>query len=396
MRYTEDEGINSEVGEFENFVQRYEERFSYFGNADNLTPDIEEPELNSGLLEMGLLDDAQEEEVTPDERLRLLFVYFRNVSVEPLLTAKEEIEVSAKIKKCEAKAKEASFLLDRVLNEKGSRDKDRNGYVKANGKEKNSMKRKERLNALLRAYSQRARELKERFVKANLRLVVNIARRYIGRGLPFSDLIQEGNLGLMRAIERFDHTMGYKFSTYASWWIHQAVTRAILDQTRTIRVPTYVLERMSKIYRINSMLRKELGNKPLPDEVAERAGISVRGVKRILESTGDAARLDLPVLDGENTTLLDFVTDEDSPVPDSIIAKEALTERIREALSLLSPREQDIIRLRFGIGYDDTCTLEEIGKKYRLTRERIRQIEKNALEKLAKSGSGKILRSFLE
>ena len=316
------------------------------------------------------------------------------MAVESLLTAKEEIEVSAQIKKCEFKSRELTSHIQK-LSKKRESFTGKKKVVNTAITEKVLTKRIESLMAFVKVYSERANELKERFVKANLRLVVSISKRYMGRGLPLTDLIQEGNVGLMRAVERFDHTKGYKFSTYASWWIHQAISRALLDQTRTIRVPVYVLEQASKVYRISSMLHKELGRKPLPAEVAEVAGISVEGVKRILESTNDAARLDTPILDGEKTTLLDFISDDNSPAPDSVMANTALTHEIRDALNILTSREEEIIRLRFGIDQDSTYTLDEIGRRFDLTRERIRQIEKRALEKLASSEMGEILRSFL-
>jgi RNA polymerase primary sigma factor len=388
IKYAEFEEPTS-ASEFEQFIQEDEGSFSSVDIKDNLMLDIEEePEFDFELGEpQPTEEDQQEEEWTPDEQFRLLYAYFKDMAVEPLLTPRQEIEVSAKIKKCEARAREIKTIIDKL-------SKKVNG--KRNGKEKELSKRIERLNAFMKAYSERAKELKERFVKANLRLVVSIAKRYMGRALPLSDLIQEGNVGLMRAVERFDHTKGYKFSTYASWWIHQAISRALLDQTRTIRVPVYVLEQASKVYRISSMLHKEMGRKPLPEEVAEKAGISVEGVKRILEATNDTVRLDSPIIDGEKTTLLDFIPDEGSPAPDSVMAKVALTKRIREALSILTPREEEILRLRFGIDQETTYTLDEIGRKFDLTRERIRQIEKRALEKLETSELGEILRSFLE
>ena len=390
------EGATPGVNDLGEFVQE---------DGETLMPlDIEDdPILNmveSGAeLEPKELDSTEDEEDqwVPDEQFRLLYVYFKDMGAESLLTSKEEIEVSAKIKKCEAKAKEIRAILDRLSkerNEKGKRASGKNGHQNGNGK--SLSKRINRLNAYMRAYSERAKELRERFVKANLRLVVSIAKRYMGRGLPLPDLIQEGNVGLMRAVERFDHTKGYKFSTYASWWIHQAISRALLDQTRTIRVPVYVLEQASKVHRISSMLHKETGRKPLPEEISQKSGISVEGVKRILESTSDVVHLDSPILDGEKATLLDFIPDEGSPAPDSVMAKDMLIKRIKEALLTLTPRENEIVKMRFGIDQDTTYTLDEIGRKFDLTRERIRQIEKRALEKLALSDLGEILRSFLE
>jgi len=384
----------NEIEGLENFNQEEDETYPVINVGDNGMSD-DEPEFSFEIEDSQPVETQEEDKWTPDEQFRLLYVYFKDMAVESLLTAKEEVEVSAQIKKCEAKAIELTINIDKLK-------KKQEGLVKKQANTENNYptkadltKRIESMTAFIRVFSDRAREMKERFVKANLRLVVSISKRYMGRGLPLTDLIQEGNVGLMRAVERFDHTKGYKFSTYASWWIHQAISRALLDQTRTIRVPVYVLEQASKVYRISSMLHKEMGRKPLPDEVAEIAGISVEGVKRILESTNDAARLDTPIMDGEKTTLLDFISDEKAPAPDSVMATTALTQEIREALNVLTPREEEIIRLRFGIDQDGTYTLDEIGRRFDLTRERIRQIEKRALEKLAEADTGDVLRSFL-
>ena len=387
---------NSNVGTLENFEPQEGETYSSLGLGSGAISENDDSGFSIEIEDNPALETNDEEEWTPDEQFRLLYVYFKDMAIESLLTAKEEVEVSAQIKKCEAKAFELTVNVDKLNKKRESLIKrNKNGNVKNRISEKDLTKRMDCLRVFIRVFSERAVDLKERFVKANLRLVVSISKRYMGRGLPLTDLIQEGNVGLMRAVERFDHTKGYKFSTYASWWIHQAISRALLDQTRTIRVPVYVLEQASKVFRISSLLHKEMGRKPLPDEVAEVAGISVEGVKRILESTNDAARLDTPILDGEKTTLLDFISDDKSPAPDSVMATTALTHEIRGALNVLTPREEEIIRLRFGIDQDSTYTLDEIGRRFDLTRERIRQIEKRALEKLAASDMGDVLRSFL-
>ena len=332
---------------------------------------------------------------TPDEQLRLLYVYFKDMSVEPLFTAQEEVEISAKIKKCEAMSRELELVIHK-LNGKILKVKSKVHQNGHNGPNKLTIeKRIKSLNAFIKAYTDNAKRLKQRFVKANLRLVITISRKYMGRGLPLSDLIQEGNMGLMRAVERFDHRKGFKFSTYASWWIHQAILRALQGQTRTIKVPVYLLEQANRVYKVNALLAKKLGRKPTPKEISRKSGISVEVVKRILRSTKDAISLDTPILDGEKTTLLDSIADNETIIPDSMVARSDLTDKLREALMLLNPREEEILRLRFGIDQHSTYTLDEIGKRFNLTRERIRQIEKAALGKLANSDISDHLESFL-
>ena len=386
------EGAISGVNELGEFIQDNEEAFVPLEIEDDVILDM----IKSGAeLEPRELESTEDEgkRWVQHEQFRLLYVYFKDMSSESLLTPKEEVEISAKIKKCEAMAKQTKALIDKLSKVRETKSK-RNGHKNGNGK--SISKRAERLSGFMKAYSEKAKQLRDRFIKANLRLVVSIAKKYMGRGLPLSDLIQEGNVGLMRGLEKFDHTKGYKFSTYASWWIHQAISRALLVQTRTIRVPVYVGEKEGKIHRISSMLHKEMGRKPMPEEIAERVGIPIESVKWILEAEKNVVHLDSPILYGEKTTLLEFVPDNGSPASDAIVAKVALTQRIRGALSLLTPREEEIIRMRFGIDQETPHTLDEIGRKFSLTRERIRQIEKEALRKLRNSEMGDVLRGFLE
>jgi RNA polymerase sigma factor (sigma-70 family) len=351
---------------------------------------------NDNEYDSGKVNSKSKSDDTPDEQLRLLYVYFKDMSVEPLFTAQEEVEISAKIKKCESRSRELVSLVGKLADGK-IKIKVANGHRNGHGRLKNGYleKRIKSLNAFIRVYSENAKRFKQRFVKANLRLVITISRKYMGRGLPLSDLIQEGNMGLMRAVERFDHRKGFKFSTYASWWIHQAILRALQGQTRTIKVPVYLLEQANRVYKVNALLAKKLNRKPTPKEIARKSGISVEVVKRILRSTKDAISLDTPILDGEKTTLLDSIADNDTVIPDSLVAKSDLTDKLREALLLLNPREEEILRLRFGIDQHSTYTLDEIGRKFNLTRERIRQIEKAALGKLANSDIKDHLESFL-
>ena len=366
------------------------EDFEPFVGDDGVDVDLEDGliEVDESSIEASKKED-EEDEWVPDEKLRLLYVYFKDMAIEPLFTAKQEVEISAKIKKCENKAIELNLCVTQLTAMKSR-------IRKNPAKLKIVTKRIDSLSAFTKVFFEWAQRLKQRFVKANLRLVITISRRYMSRGLPLPDLIQEGNLGLMRAVERFDHTKGYKFSTYASWWIHQAILRALQGQTRTIKVPVYLLEQANRVYKTSAKLAKDIERKPTPQEIADESGISVEVVKRILNSTNDAISLDTPVLDGEKTTLLDSVSDKEAMIPDSVIAKASLAEKLKEALMLLNEREEEIIRLRFGIDRQSTYTLDEIGKRFNLTRERIRQIEKAALGKLANSNIKDHLESFLK
>ncbi|MEW6145473.1 MAG: sigma-70 family RNA polymerase sigma factor [Thermodesulfobacteriota bacterium] len=320
-----------------------------------------------------------------DDQFRILNDYFRDISKEPLLTIKEEVEIPAKIKKCEHKIKQITSYLESSYEDIG------NGR-KSNG-QNNHKRNRNRLNASLKAYSHQAEKLKKRFASANLRLVISIAKRYVNHGLPFLDLIQEGNIGLMKAIERYDHSKGFRFSTYASWWIYQAITRAILVHRGAVRVPVYLLEVTSRVYRTKSILMKESGKNPTAEEISERSGVPLKYVSRILKITNESVSLDSPV-DGEKRTLYDFIEDEETVSPDHLVVDYELKESIRSSLSLLSVKEEEVLRMRFGIDRSDVVTLDDIGRKFKLTRERIRQIEKKALRKLSVSRMKEALKNF--
>ena len=323
-------------------------------------------------------------EQAPEEKLRLLTAYFKDVGQEDLFSHEQVLKVSATIKKYEDKARELDKYLTKLSKDTGS------------GKNGSRQRHIKLLNVVIRTCGEKAKSLKHDFTRANLRLVLSTARRYVNRGIPLPDLIQEGNIGLMKAVNKFDHSKGYRFSTYASWWIHQAMIRAVHYQKRTIKVPVYLLEKTNKIFRIASALEQELGRRPTSEEIAAKSDLSADQIKNLLKSDEKLTHLDSPIMYGEKTTLLELVEDTDSPAPDSAVENAALEKRLSQALTILTPREKEVIMMRFALGYSTTHTLDEIGQKFGVSRERIRQIEKEALGKIASSELGTTLKAFLE
>jgi RNA polymerase primary sigma factor len=304
------------------------------GNIEN---DIDLPPVDEEIEEVNL-DISIPEGISIDDPVRM---YLKEIGKVPLLSSDEEIELAQKIQKGDQ-------------------------------------------------YS------KKKLTEANLRLVVSIAKRYVGRGMQFLDLIQEGNLGLIKAVEKFDHTRGYKFSTYATWWIRQAITRAIADQARTIRIPVHMVETINKLIRVSRQLLQELGRDPLPEEIAIEMGMSEDKVREIMKIAQEPVSLETPIGEEEDSHLGDFIPDDDAPAPAEAAAFTLLKEQLMEVLDTLTPREEKVLRLRFGLDDGRARTLEEVGKEFNVTRERIRQIEAKALRKLRHPSRSKKLKDFLE
>ena len=335
-----------------------------------------------------ILDDEEEVEVenidlsVPDgvsveDPVRM---YLKEIGKVPLLSAEEEIELAKKMEAGNVASEKIQLLKERLEAEQDETEKE---SIRGEIKE-------------LQLDVDRGSDAKKRLAEANLRLVVSIAKRYVGRGMLFLDLIQEGNLGLIKAVEKFDYNKGYKFSTYATWWIRQAITRAIADQARTIRIPVHMVETINKLIRVSRQLLQELGREPSPEEIAQEMNMPVDRVREILKISQEPVSLETPIGEEEDSHLGDFIKDDNVPVPADAAAFTLLKEQLEEVLGTLTEREQKVLTLRFGLEDGRARTLEEVGKEFNVTRERIRQIEAKALRKLRHPSRSRKLKDYLE
>lgn len=330
--------------------------------VEDLDKELEEIEVTKEELE----DLSVPEGINIDDHVKM---YLKEIGKVNLLTAEEELSLAKRM----ADGEEAREQLE----EKGADIPQKN---------------RERLEFLISDGEMAKKNLAE----ANLRLVVSIAKRYVGRGMLFLDLIQEGNLGLIKAVDKFDYTKGYKFSTYATWWIRQAITRAIADQARTIRIPVHMVETINKLVRVSRQLVQEFGREPTPEELAKELNMSVEKVREISKISQEPVSLETPIGEEEDSHLGDFIPDDDAPAPSEAASFVLLKEQLGDVLKTLTPREAKVLRLRFGLDDGRARTLEEVGKEFEVTRERIRQIEAKALRKLRHPSRSKKLKDFLD
>ena len=328
-------------------------------------------------VEVEKIDLSVPEGVSVEDPVRM---YLKEIGKVPLLSADEEIELAQKMEAGSVAVEKIPLLKERLA-------------------ETGDEQEKEEIQAEIKALQldvDRGSDAKKRLAEANLRLVVSIAKRYVGRGMLFLDLIQEGNLGLIKAVEKFDYRKGYKFSTYATWWIRQAITRAIADQARTIRIPVHMVETINKLIRVSRQLLQELGREPTPEEIAEEMKMPVERVREILKISQEPVSLETPIGEEEDSHLGDFIKDDNVPVPADAATFTLLKEQLEEVLGTLTEREQKVLTLRFGLEDGRASTLEEVGKEFNVTRERIRQIEAKALRKLRHPSRSRKLKDYLE
>ena len=327
-------------------------------------------------VEVEKIDLSVPEGVSVEDPVRM---YLKEIGKVPLLSADEEIELAQNME-------DGAVATEKINVLKGRLD---------GASEEEKAEIKEEIKTLQRDVDKGA-DAKKRLAEANLRLVVSIAKRYVGRGMLFLDLIQEGNLGLIKAVEKFDYKKGYKFSTYATWWIRQAITRAIADQARTIRIPVHRVETIIKLIRVSRQLLQELGREPSPEEIAKEMNMPVERVREILKISQEPVSLETPIGEEEDSHLGDFIKDDNVPVPADAAAFTLLKEQLEEVLGTLTEREQKVLTLRFGLEDGRARTLEEVGKEFNVTRERIRQIEAKALRKLRHPSRSRKLKDYLE
>ena len=327
-------------------------------------------------VEVEKIDLSVPEGVSVEDPVRM---YLKEIGKVPLLSADEEIELAQNME-------DGAVATEKINVLKGRLD---------GASEEEKAEIKEEIKTLQRDVDKGA-DAKKRLAEANLRLVVSIAKRYVGRGMLFLDLIQEGNLGLIKAVEKFDYKKGYKFSTYATWWIRQAITRAIADQARTIRIPVHMVETINKLIRVSRQLLQELGREPSPEEIAKEMNMPVERVREILKISQEPVSLETPIGEEEESHLGDFIKDDNVPVPADAAAFTLLKEQLEEVLGTLTEREQKVLTLRFGLEDGRARTLEEVGKEFNVTRERIRQIEAKALRKLRHPSRSRKLKDYLE
>ena len=369
--------LNLDPEKFEmviDYLEQYGIDVLKISNDDDVDDDIildDEDEV-----EVEKIDLSVPEGVSVEDPVRM---YLKEIGKVPLLSADEEIELAQNME-------DGAVATEKINVLKGRLD---------GASEEEKAEIKEEIKTLQRDVDKGA-DAKKRLAEANLRLVVSIAKRYVGRGMLFLDLIQEGNLGLIKAVEKFDYKKGYKFSTYATWWIRQAITRAIADQARTIRIPVHMVETINKLIRVSRQLLQELGREPSPEEIAKEMNMPVERVREILKISQEPVSLETPIGEEEDSHLGDFIKDDNVPVPADAAAFTLLKEQLEEVLGTLTEREQKVLTLRFGLEDGRARTLEEVGKEFNVTRERIRQIEAKALRKLRHPSRSRKLKDYLE
>ncbi|MBQ3793239.1 MAG: RNA polymerase sigma factor RpoD [Lachnospiraceae bacterium] len=374
--------LNLEEEQFDKILETLDEK-NIVCNMESSIPEDEDDDTDEDIdmsdeedIDMENIDLSVPDGISIEDPVRM---YLKEIGKVPLLSADDEIILAQKM---EAGDKAAAEI-----------DEKKEKLASAKGKTKEKLEKEiEEMQEAIDAGDY----AKQKLAEANLRLVVSIAKRYVGRGMLFLDLIQEGNLGLIKAVEKFDYTKGYKFSTYATWWIRQAITRAIADQARTIRIPVHMVETINKLIRVSRQLLQELGREPSPEEIAAEMKMPVERVREILKISQEPVSLETPIGEEEDSHLGDFIQDENVPVPSDAAAFTLLKEQLVEVLDTLTDREQKVLRLRFGLDDGRARTLEEVGKEFNVTRERIRQIEAKALRKLRHPSRSRKLKDYLD